>query len=106
VVKTTIYLDEDLTQSLRVISKRRSRPQAELIREALRKFTVAEKPALPEGMGMFDSGHTASRRRTPTSIQANSLIRTWVLTICVPDTSANRLAASKLLIRCSIFRSP
>jgi predicted transcriptional regulator len=59
-VKTTIYLDEDLAQSLRVISKRRSRPQAELIREALRKFTVAEKPPLPEGMGMFDSGHTAT----------------------------------------------
>ena len=57
-VKTTIYLDEDLARSLRAISRQRSRPQAELIREALRKFAGAERPPLPEGMGMFDSGHS------------------------------------------------
>jgi predicted transcriptional regulator len=58
VVKTTVYLDRDVVQLLRVISERRSRSQAELIREALREFVSGEKPPLPEGMGMFDSGHT------------------------------------------------
>jgi predicted transcriptional regulator len=64
-VKSTVYLDEDVVHSLRALSERRSRPQAELIREALRKFTAAERPPLPEGLGMFDSGYsdTTARRR-------------------------------------------
>jgi len=64
-VKTTVYLDEDVVDSLRALSVRRSKPQAELIREALRKFTAAERPPLPEGLGMFDGGHshTTARRQ-------------------------------------------
>jgi predicted transcriptional regulator len=64
-VKTTVYLDDETVRSLRAISKRRAKPQAELIREALQKFASDEKPPLPAGLGMFDSGHTdtASRRK-------------------------------------------
>ena len=64
-VKTTVYLDEDVAHCLRALSERHSKPQAELIREALRKFTAAERRRLPEGMGMFDSGHsdTTARRK-------------------------------------------
>jgi hypothetical protein len=64
-VKTTVYLDEDVAQSLRALSERCSKPQAELIREALRKFTAAERPPFPEGLGMFDSGYsdTTARRK-------------------------------------------
>jgi predicted transcriptional regulator len=64
-VKTTVYLDEDIMHSLRALSERRFKPQAELIREALRKFTAAEKPPLPEGLGMFDGGYsdTTARRQ-------------------------------------------
>ncbi|MBV8846093.1 MAG: ribbon-helix-helix protein, CopG family [Bryobacterales bacterium] len=61
-VKTTVYLDDDMARSLRLLSERHSKLQAELIREALRRF-AAERPPLPEGMGMFDSGHSDTTLR-------------------------------------------
>ena len=57
-VKTTVYIDNDVMLSLRSISERSGKPQAQLIREALRTFTSAEKPPLPAGMGKFNSGRT------------------------------------------------
>ena len=65
-VKTTVYLDEETVAALKGISRRSAKPQAELIREALRAYTLTRNsPPLPAGMGMFDSGHrdTASRRK-------------------------------------------
>ena len=62
-VKTTVYLDDEVVQSLRNMSERRSKSQAELIREALAQFTSGEKPPLPRGMGMFDSGFTDTSHR-------------------------------------------
>jgi hypothetical protein len=65
-VKTTVYLEEETVAALRGISKRSAKPQAQLIREALRAFTRAgNPPPVPAGMGMFDSGHsdTAARRK-------------------------------------------
>jgi predicted transcriptional regulator len=64
-VKTTVYLDDDVLRSLRTMSQRQSKSQAELIREALQEFTAGVKPPLPAGMGMFDSGYTntTSRRK-------------------------------------------
>jgi predicted DNA-binding protein len=50
-VKTTVYLDEDVVDSLRALSERRSKPQAELIREALRNSRLPKRPPLPEGLG-------------------------------------------------------
>ncbi len=57
-VKTTVYLDSDVALSLRALSDRSGRPQAELIREAVAKFAAENRPPLPAGMGKFDSGHT------------------------------------------------
>jgi hypothetical protein len=58
-VKTTVYLDEETAAALKGMSKRSAKPQAELIRDALRAFTrTGNLPPLPAGMGMFDSGHT------------------------------------------------
>ena len=65
-VKTTVYLDDDIVAALKGISKRSAKPQAQLIRDALRAFTnTGNPPPLPSGMGMFDSGHsdTAARRK-------------------------------------------
>jgi hypothetical protein len=39
-------------------SRRKRKPQAELDRQAIRKDAAAKPPALPAGMGMFDSGRT------------------------------------------------
>jgi len=57
-VKTTVYLDKDLVVSLRDLAQRKRKPQAELIREAIRKYAIANPPPLPAGMGMFSSGRT------------------------------------------------
>ena len=63
-VKTTVYLDEETVTALKGISKRSARPQAQLIREALRAFARAgNPPPLPAGMGMFDSGHSDTSAR-------------------------------------------
>jgi hypothetical protein len=64
-VKTTVYLDEKDARSLRALSKRRAKPQAELIREAIHALTASEAAPLPAGLGMFDSGHsdTTSKRK-------------------------------------------
>jgi len=64
-VKTTVYLDDKVAAALKGMSRNSCKPQAELIREALRVFTESGKPPLPSGMGMFDSGQTdtSSRRK-------------------------------------------
>jgi Ribbon-helix-helix protein, copG family len=65
-VKTTVYLDDEIVAALKGISKRSAKPQAELIRDALRAFTASQKgPTLPSGMGMFNSNHadTAAQRK-------------------------------------------
>jgi hypothetical protein len=67
-VKTTVYLNNDLVVSLRDLSQRKRKPQAELIREAIRKYARANPPPLPAGMGMFDSG------RTDTSVRRKELV--------------------------------
>lgn len=65
-VKTTVYLDDETVAALKGISRRSAKPQAQLIRDALRAFALAgNQPPLPAGMGMFDSGRedTAARRK-------------------------------------------
>lgn len=63
-VKTTVYLDDEVVAALRGMSKRSAKPQAELIRDALRVYTrTGNPPPLPSGIGMFDSGHTDTTTR-------------------------------------------
>lgn len=69
-VKTTVYLDDDIAAALKGISKRSARPQAQLIRDALRVFTRTDNPPpLPAGLGMFDS------ERSDTSARRKELLR-------------------------------
>ena len=76
-VKTTVYLDDDLLRSLRTMSERRKKPQAELIREALLRYTAGERPPLPGGLGMFDSGHTDTTARRKELLRKAALSRKW-----------------------------
>jgi hypothetical protein len=77
-VKTTVYLDEGTVAALRAISKRSARPQARLIRDALRAFTSAgNPPPLPAGMGMFDSGHTDTAARRKELLRQAAGARRW-----------------------------
>ncbi|HTS50393.1 MAG TPA: CopG family transcriptional regulator [Bryobacteraceae bacterium] len=62
-IKTTVYLDTDVALSLRRMAESEGRSQAELIRDALEKYTSTRKrPKLP-GLGEFRSGHTDTSER-------------------------------------------
>jgi predicted transcriptional regulator len=77
-VKTTVYLDEDTAAALKGISKRSARPQAQLIRDALRAFArTRNPPPLPAGMGMFDSGHSDTAVRRKQLLRAAAGARRW-----------------------------
>ncbi len=57
-VKTTVYLDADVALSLRRMAESEGRSQAELIRDALEKFTRRQKRPLPRGLGKYASGQS------------------------------------------------
>lgn len=69
-VKTTVYLDDDVARELREKARREGRPQAELIREALRSMLRnEERPALT-GVGAFQSGQTDVSERAEELLRA------------------------------------
>jgi Arc/MetJ-type ribon-helix-helix transcriptional regulator len=49
--KTTIYLPDDLTERIRETAAQRGTSEAEVIREAVREFTLRPKPRAP----LFDA---------------------------------------------------
>lgn len=53
-LKTTVYLPEELKRRLGRLARRRARPEAELIREAIDRFVSAE-PARPPRLPLFSS---------------------------------------------------
>jgi len=66
-LRTTIYLDEDVALAIRQLAVREQRSQAEIIREALRQYLKRagkrrESPK-PSGIGAYRSGrHDVSQR--------------------------------------------
>jgi hypothetical protein len=60
-VKTTLYLPEGLQRDLAEASRRLKRPQAELVREALREFLAANGRPRPRSIGIAeDAGISAA----------------------------------------------
>jgi predicted transcriptional regulator len=51
--KTTVYLTDEIESGLEAISRRKHRPKADLIREALAEYIAEEQPALPRWIGMI-----------------------------------------------------
>jgi metal-responsive CopG/Arc/MetJ family transcriptional regulator len=52
VEKTTIYLEGDLRRRLQVFARRASRPQAEVIRDAIREYLLRHaQPTIPSWVG-------------------------------------------------------
>jgi predicted transcriptional regulator len=76
-VKTTVYLEDDILRSVKNMAKRCSKSQAEVIREALIQFTAGEKPPLPQGMGMFDSGYSDTTSRRKELLKEAARSRKW-----------------------------
>jgi hypothetical protein len=54
VVKTTVYLSEDLKHALEKLAKRRGRSEADVIREAIRHEVAQSEP--PPTFPVFHSG--------------------------------------------------
>jgi hypothetical protein len=54
--RTTIYLEPELELLLKSEMRRRKKPMAELIREALRAYLGGEPRKAPPGAGAFRSG--------------------------------------------------
>ena len=71
-VRTTVYIDEDVALALRQRADIEKRSQAELIREALRRYVMnrrsGTRPAIA-GIGSYRSG------RTDVSERAEELLR-------------------------------
>ncbi len=66
-LRTTIYLDEEVALAIRQLADREQRSQAEIIREALRRYlkqaSKRRKPFEPSGVGAYRSGrHDVSQR--------------------------------------------
>jgi len=76
-VKTTVYLEDDILLSLKNMAERCSKSQAELIREALLKYTADEKPPLPAGMGKFESGRHDTTARRKEILKAAARSNKW-----------------------------
>ena len=57
--KTTVYLDGDVYRRLQALARKRRRPAAELVREAVAEYTAKRAPArLPRSLGAGDSGQS------------------------------------------------
>jgi hypothetical protein len=54
--KTTLYLPLDLQRALQAEARRSGRPQAELVREALRDYLAARPRPRPRSVGLGESG--------------------------------------------------
>jgi predicted transcriptional regulator len=59
--RTTIYLPEELQRSLREVSRRTRRPQAELIREALTAYLATQPQPPMRSIGMGEDDELAAR---------------------------------------------
>jgi predicted transcriptional regulator len=68
-VKTTVYLDNDLALAIRQLASSEGRPQAEIIREALIRHTHQADRPKPKRIGAFHSG------RADVSERSKDLIR-------------------------------
>lgn len=59
--KTTLYLPTDLQRALQELARRSGRPQAELVREALRSYLEGVAAPLPRSLGLGEDNGLAAR---------------------------------------------
>lgn len=72
--KTSVYLTEDEAEGLRRLAAREGRPQAELIREGVRKV-IAEIEAQPRAFRSLGAGRGGGGGRTPATWTSDELYR-------------------------------
>jgi predicted transcriptional regulator len=77
VTKTTVYLDSDIALALRQMAESQGRSQAELIREALKKFTSNGSRPLPRGLGKYDSGEIRGAEHASDFLHSSAAKGRW-----------------------------
>jgi predicted transcriptional regulator len=55
-VRTTVYLDQEIVLALRQLAVRQGRSQTELIRDALASYAGRAVQSIPKGIGKYRSG--------------------------------------------------
>ncbi len=59
--KTTLYLSDDLHESLRGVARRTGVPQAEIVREALEAYLLVQDRPMPQSIGTGEDSELAAR---------------------------------------------
>lgn len=62
--RTTLYLEPELELLLKLEMRRRGKPMAEIVREALRQYLGRSPTAAPPGAGAFRSGRRDTASKT------------------------------------------
>ncbi len=75
--KTTVYLDTEVALELRRLAVSQGKPQAELIREALERYTRRAKSRLPKGAGQYRSGRSDVGQRAEELLSEAANSRRW-----------------------------
>jgi hypothetical protein len=60
--KTTLYLEDDLYETLKRLADSAGETQASIIREALRSFVSGKRPRRPRSIGLGRGGKDLSER--------------------------------------------
>lgn len=76
-VKTTVYLDADVAVSLKYLARTQKRPQAEIIREALKTYTKRSRKGLIPGIGKYNSGRSDISDRTEEILEDAARRKSW-----------------------------
>ncbi len=76
-VKSTVYLDEEVALLLRQMARMQGRSQAELIRDALALYTRQARRPLPRGIGSYHSGRKDLSRRTEEILSQAARAKRW-----------------------------
>jgi len=76
-VRTTVYLDEEIALSLRQLAAQQRRSQAELIREALASYAERAVRPIPKGIGKYRSGEPDIAQRAKDILAAAAKRGRW-----------------------------
>ena len=76
-VRTTVYLDQDVAILLRQLAESEGRTQAEIVREAVRRYTCASKRPMPPGIGGYSSGRSDISERAEEILNNAAAHKKW-----------------------------
>ena len=76
-VRTTVYMEQETALALRQLAARQGRSQAELIRDALARYTGRAGRPTPKGIGKYRSGEPDVAQRAKDILAAAAKRGRW-----------------------------